>query len=361
MPRRIVRTVQQAPVQWLAQIDSGNPIARGLDVVAMPNGSRFANLIGPLAFFSSASPGVGRGTPFGLGVTITGATEYALTGVPTIPDGGAGYTVLGVVVLSSVSGTQMIAQQDNSPRCYQLRFNGGAAEFIAFNTSDGPFTASRASSGAAGALAVVVGRVAGTAVSVFANGRSGSATLTGTARGCSGGSAIGNRLNSSPLNGQCLAFIRWNRPLSDAEVASVSANPWQLFEPQTRSINLAAAVSVYRPDSDVTVNGWTSTPSGTLASCIDDPTLDRADFITSPDLSSPTTLAWDNPLPAGTWDISIDGVRVGTAGQVRVVCLDAGGTSVGNTSWQVLTGTDTTYTLPVTTTATSTQFRIEVQ
>jgi hypothetical protein len=171
-----------------------------------------------------------------------------------------------------------------------------------------------------------------------------------------------NRWNaSSPHAGRFFVGAVWNRALTPAEIVSLSANPWQLFAPQSQAINLAATVSVYRPGSDITVNGWTSTPSGTLASCIDDPTLDRADFITSPDLSSPATLAWNSPLPAGNWSVSVDGVRVGTAGQVRVVCLDAGGTSVGNTSWQVLTGTDTTYTLPVTTTATSTQFRIEVQ
>lgn len=171
-----------------------------------------------------------------------------------------------------------------------------------------------------------------------------------------------NRWNAgSPHAGRFFVGAVWNRALTPAEIVSLSANPWQLFAPQSQVINTAAAVSVYRPGSDVTVNGWTSTPSGTLASCIDDPTLDRADFITSPDLSSPATLAWATPLPAGTWALSVDCDRTGSTGQLRIVCLDGGGTSVGATAWQTLTGTATTYTLSVTTSATAPNFRIEVQ
>jgi hypothetical protein len=132
------------------------------------------------------------------------------------------------------------------------------------------------------------------------------------------------------------------------------------FGPGISRITLSI-VTVYRPGSDVTVNGWTSTPGGTLASCIDDPTLNRSDFITSPNLTDPATLAWASPLPAGVYEMTIDSDRTGSSGQVRIVCLDAGGTSVGATAWQALTGTATTYTLSVTTSATAPNFRIEVQ
>lgn len=155
----------------------------------------------------------------------------------------------------------------------------------------------------------------------------------------------------------------WDRALSDQEIASLSTNPWQLFQAPNRRgwVFGVSAVSVYRPGSDVTVNGWTATPGGSLASCIDDATLDRSDFITSPNLTNPTTMAWATALPAGSYTVNIDADRTGASGQVRVVCLDSGGVSVGSTSWQALTATATTYTLGVTTSATSTQFRIEVQ
>jgi len=49
-------------------------------------------------------------------------------------------------------------------------------------------------------------------------------------------SLIGSRLASGDFgdyhNGQVLLVIQWNRNLSDAEVRSLSANPWQIFEPR---------------------------------------------------------------------------------------------------------------------------------
>lgn len=149
----------------------------------------------------------------------------------------------------------------------------------------------------------------------------------------------------------------------DELAADLTRNPWRLSAVAPRPLwaPTVSGVTVYRPGSDIIVNGWTATPGGTLASCIDDPTLDRADYITSPNLTDPATLGWFTALPAGSYDIDVDADRTGASGQVRIVCLDAGGAAVGTSSWQTLTGTAATYTLSVTTSALSTQFRIEVQ
>ncbi len=122
-----------------------------------------------------------------------------------------------------------------------------------------------------------------------------------------------------------------------------------------------SSVTVYRPGGDISVNGWVSSNGGTLASCVDDDVLNPGDFITSPNLSNPSTLSWGSPLPAGNYDLIVDGVRLGATGQFRLVCLDAGNVSVGASAWQALTATDATYTLALTTTATAPNFRIEVQ
>jgi len=168
---------------------------------------------------------------------------------------------------------------------------------------------------------------------------------------------------NSYFNGNIYMVGLWTRQLARQERASLAQNPWSLFQPEPRVLVAPQVVSVtvYRPGGDVITNNWTATPGGTLASCIDDPTLDRGDYITSPNLSDPATLDWATPVPAGTWDMVVDGVRLGATGQIRIVCLDAGGSSVGATSWQPLTASATTYTLSVTTSATSTRFRIEVQ
>lgn len=122
-----------------------------------------------------------------------------------------------------------------------------------------------------------------------------------------------------------------------------------------------AAATVFYPGSDISAGSWTASNGGTLASCVDESAYDDADFITSPDLSASATLAWQSPIPAGTWDIAIRGAFLGASGQVRLVLLDAGGSTVGTSSWQALTGSLAPYTLTVTTSGASTKFRYEVQ
>lgn len=115
----------------------------------------------------------------------------------------------------------------------------------------------------------------------------------------------------------------------------------------------------YRPLSDIDANGWTATPGGALYSCIDEVTLDNADFISSPDLGTPTTIGIP-AMPAGTYDLRIAMDRDAPSGSLRAVLLDAGGATVGISAWQVVTATITTYTLSVTISGTATQIRLEV-
>lgn len=161
----------------------------------------------------------------------------------------------------------------------------------------------------------------------------------------------------------------WNRSLSAQEHASLAANPWQLFAKRSNPIFVGLgppAITAYYPGSDISVAGWTSSTGSGLYADIDDVVLNRLDYITSPDLSTTATFGWKdsngNPatIPAGTWNVDLDAAYfLGASGQVRLVWLDAGGSSVGATSWQTLTSTDATYTLSITTTGPSTQFRYE--
>lgn len=192
---------------------------------------------------------------------------------------------------------------------------------------------------------------------IFANGK-----LVGSSTNGNGFVIDFNNVAQAASNGLRLLAVSDDYWTDDACVAAC-ANPYQIFQGPNRLgwFFDVGGVTVYRPGSDIIVNGWTATPGGTLASCVDDLTLDRADFITSPNLTDPATLGWATALPAGSYDIAVDADRIGASGQVRIVCLDAGGAAVGTSSWQSLTGTAATYTLSVTTSALSTQFRIEVQ
>ena len=126
----------------------------------------------------------------------------------------------------------------------------------------------------------------------------------------------------------------------------------------TATATFSVGVTVYRPGADVS-GSWSAIGSPSVAAAMADES--SGNYGQSPNTSSPQTCTWNPPLPAGTHDIPVKADRTAASAQLRIVCLDAGGASVGATPWQVLTGTEATYTLPVTTTATATQFRIEVQ
>jgi hypothetical protein len=159
--------------------------------------------------------------------------------------------------------------------------------------------------------------------------------------------------------------------ISDGALVALAQDPWgNLLARRPRhpkTFFLPAVVTVFYPNSDITVTGWTASSGSSLAAMVGETTLDRGTYITSPDLSTSATMSWGDgaghaaSVPVGTWDVDVDGAYLTTSGQVRIVLLDSGGTAVGTSSWQTLTSSDTTYTLSVTTTGVSTKFRYEIQ
>ena len=125
--------------------------------------------------------------------------------------------------------------------------------------------------------------------------------------------------------------------------------------------DLSAGPAIYRPSADVSAGGWTATPGGTLASCVDEASADDGDYITSPNASSPAVLSMTPAMPAGNQTIRVRAARTGSTGQLRVRLLDGSNVDVGGTDWQALTTTPTTYSLAATTTALANRYRIEVQ
>lgn len=125
---------------------------------------------------------------------------------------------------------------------------------------------------------------------------------------------------------------------------------------------LFSSITAYYPGSDISVAGWTPSTGTDLFACLDETTYDDGDYITSPDLTTSTVMGWDNPVPAGTWSLSMRSEFFdGASGQVRLVMLDSGSSSVGSSAWQTLTGSFAPYTLAITTTGVSDRFRLEIQ
>lgn len=129
------------------------------------------------------------------------------------------------------------------------------------------------------------------------------------------------------------------------------------------SFTISTGPAIYRPTSDITTTGWTASTGSVLYDMIDEVIPSDIDYILSPDVNAapgPATFGIGS-APAGTYVISLRAMRTSSVGQIRALLKDSGGTTVGTSSWQTITGAFTTYNFSVTTTGTAAQLTIEVQ
>jgi hypothetical protein len=150
------------------------------------------------------------------------------------------------------------------------------------------------------------------------------------------------------------------RSMSDAEVASIISNPWQLAAPVERVLNPSLTVTAFFPGSDIAVSGWSAVGAASVAAAMADPSqANYAEVV--PGTNGVCT--WLSPVPAGSIDLTLTLRRVGTQGEVRLVLLNAGGSEVGASAWQPapLAAFGDVNFLSVAVSATSTQFRIETR
>lgn len=117
------------------------------------------------------------------------------------------------------------------------------------------------------------------------------------------------------------------------------------------------------PTTDVTTTGWVASTGADFFALVDESSSSDTDYFTSPTLGTggPITLGLSNSLAAGTYQVRIRGRYDVTSGQLRVLLLNDSNTVQGTSNWQVLSNTNTSYNLAITTTGTATRIRIEVQ
>ena len=142
--------------------------------------------------------------------------------------------------------------------------------------------------------------------------------------------------------------------------SSVAATVGAITATSTASAVGEGGTPTYRPISDISANGWTPSTGTDLFAMIDDVSLDRGDYIISPNLTDPSTVGWAT-MPAGSYTFSVDFDRTDVNGQLRLVALDSGGTVLGTSSWQAAPASAATLPFTVTTTGTTEQLRFEVQ
>jgi hypothetical protein len=158
-----------------------------------------------------------------------------------------------------------------------------------------------------------------------------------------------------------LMHADFDRALNDAEMASVTANPWQLFAPLSRQLPLITS-TIGRPNSDIFVSGWSWTGT-TLSNSIGETTPDDTSYATSPDiLSSPYFTAGLNiPLFSGSYSMNVRSkIRTGSGSSTMTVyLLDNTDAIVGTGAGRAITGgTVTLYQIPITVIGTATKVKV---
>jgi hypothetical protein len=246
LPARCTQQPTQAP-----QIDWSNPITQGLAFAYVHGAAAMGFCVGGqnLANYVAASlvP-----TPIGTGARSASLTSRAYT----IPQHGlttTNYSLFAVGTATSTTSTQSAIDADNSsPRYFQFRINAAKVEFIPFSTSvtvTGQPSFPIAMTAAELARGFTMGATASpTRTAAFQNGQIATATPTNLiAPTQSLPLSIGARSGGSGTlgwNTGGLAMVAgWSRTLSDAEMLSLAANPWQIFKAPNRRLLVALATT----------------------------------------------------------------------------------------------------------------------
>lgn len=234
--------------QYPAPVDTSTPLARGLVGAFHPAAGNGSPVSG--AYLNVA--GAGRG------FATSSASQYWSASSNAIVSSSPTWTILtvltGTPTAAGSGGMAFYCERPNGTQIVKLGFGDAAgttaADFVVRDLSSNiVFLRSSANVQTNTGPRVLVGvRRASNDHRLFVNGLlSGSDTSTNV-NGAFGASAsvIGNDLQdtTSYLNGASVPLVLlWNRALSDAEIAAVSANPWQIFKAPRPRLWLAAASS----------------------------------------------------------------------------------------------------------------------
>lgn len=255
------------------QIDWSNPLTRNLGRVITPSSGLIDVAIGKI----STVNGTVTRNPAGFRANSTSGNSIETLDFPA-----STYTCLAVATAyaSSIEADVLVARSGSIAtdptygQNYVLTLIGGLTPRIQHRqSSDGAYKLTLSSiSVSAGSVCVAVGTYDGTNQKIFTNGRLGATAAASSPTSTSIGSATTKFLGidaASALgyqgSGLLLAAI-WNRALTDAEVAEVSENPWQLFRPQSQQLAFfSSALAPITGTLNVTEADDTLASTGALA------------------------------------------------------------------------------------------------
>ena len=96
-------------------------------------------------------------------------------------------------------------------------------------------------------------------------------------------SYVGAQYLADERVGNIALFVQFDRLFSDAELTSLTANPWQIFAPVSRPIYIPVTSTTdpryARPNSDTSVGAWLPSSGTELFAMVDEATASDADYI----------------------------------------------------------------------------------
>lgn len=246
-------TRYQQPQVGPFRLNSGNPLALGLGILALPGGALAADVLGGISSQSvSGSPSTGPALG-GKSLLFNGASQLALTAKQSLSITN-GFTIV-MSFSPNDNGTKgslftLVSLQGGS-----LQFSRNTSNGLQLDAQQAVNIFSTASLGiVSGTTNIVALTWVGSTYTVALNGV---IVVSGTSTQFSGAStdlriAGRNGDTSEAFNGSVAGFAVYSRACISAELITLTSNLWQLFAPIQRSI--------FRP-SGTTATPWLPTLS----------------------------------------------------------------------------------------------------
>jgi len=226
--------------QYPVGIDWGNPVTRGLVFATAENNPTLDAVTGKLGSLSGTPPVLTPSTR-GIAAKGVGTGHYSFgTRADIGPSGTDKITVF--VLADNINDTScsgMFVSKTETLYNFRLGVNSGPQQFAFGVASVAEVVMFPTSS--MGALAPYGSRVVpvagvydGANAAIFVDGlRRATVAKTGTFQAPGDAFSVLSRGDSGErLSGASVLFVAiWNRALSDAEIKSLSDNPWQIFSP----------------------------------------------------------------------------------------------------------------------------------
>jgi hypothetical protein len=224
------------------QIDWSNPLTRNLGRVITPS----SGVIEGVTRRISTVKGTVRRNPSGFT-----AASYIGNSIQVLDFPASTYTILAVAHFYSNTGTSVLFSRSNEAPTYEQNYyllSGNSTEVGKLilghkQVSDNAYKSIVSSiTPPTGKPSVGVGRYDGTNLNLFVNGApagtiAASAPVTSFSGVVTQALAVDGIVSAGGYQGPGVLLIAaWNRALTDAEVAEVSENPWQLFRPQSQQL-----------------------------------------------------------------------------------------------------------------------------